>query len=280
MEVYNNKKTPVLRWLLAVILLICFGGLLFLVKSGYAIYFDEPVRNFLYGLRADWLTVFFKGVTFMAEPITLMVLCGIIIIFPLTTLRFGIPIGVVTGLGALAHKGLKLLITRERPDVIMHLVEETGYSFPSGHANAGLIFYVFFIFLIRRALKAKHHEDLANLITTLLVILIFLIGISRIYLGVHYPTDVLAGWCLGGILLVIFISLYDAIYPLKYHLGLETPEWASPDKKQWVRRDKPVQNKPFKQKAPEQIKWVRREVPGQKKTAESSEDTESQNNGQ
>ena len=274
MEVYNNKRTPIARWIVAAVLLLCFGGFIFLAYSGYAAYFDDPVRNFIYGLRADWLTVFFNAVTFMAEPMTLIVLCGIMIIFPLSTLRFGIPIGVVTGLGALAHKGLKLLIMRERPDVVMHLVEETGYSFPSGHANAGLIFYIFLAFLISRVLKSRRQEDLAHLITVLLVILVFLIGISRIYLGVHYPTDILAGWCLGGILLIIFVTLYDAIYPLKYHLGPETPEWASPDKKQWVRKKRPEPTKAFKQKAPDEVRWVRREIPGRKKASNKQEESQ------
>lgn len=243
MEIYNRRQTPVFRWILAIILTLCFGGLLFLVKAGYAPYFDDPVRNFIYGLRADWLTAFFKGVTFMAEPITLIVICVALLIFPLTTLRFGIPISVVSGLGALAHKGLKHLILRERPDVVLHLIEETGYSFPSGHANGGLIFYVFLIFLLRRFLKQQHYEDLANLFTVIFTILIFLIGVSRIYLGVHYPTDILAGWCLGGVLSVIFISLYDALYPLKYHLGIQTSEWTRDGDSTWKRPAKPGSSK-------------------------------------
>lgn len=230
MEVYNKSETPVFRWILAFVLLLVFGGIVFLAYSGYADYVDEPVRNFMLSLRADWLTLFFKGVTFMAEPITLVVICAVLLVFPKTTLRIGIPLTLATGIGSLIHKGLKLIILRERPDVLMHLVEETGYSLPSGHANAGLIFYVMLIFLIRRALKARKHDEMANLITTIFVILIFLIGVSRVYLGVHYPTDILAGWCLGGILSIIFISIYDAVYPDRYHLGIENDGWVSPDK--------------------------------------------------
>lgn len=234
MEVYNRRETPILRWVLAAILLLGFVGLWFVVKFGYATAFDDAVRNFIYSLRADWLTTFFKGVTFMANPMTLIVICAVLIVCPWTTLRFGIPVSVVTGLGALAHKGLKHLILRERPDVVLHLIEEAGYSFPSGHANGGIIFYVFLAFLLRRFLIPKKHEDLANLVTVLLVILIFLIGLSRIYLGVHYPTDILAGWCLGGILLVIFITLYDAFYPMKYHLGFHSDQYTRDTDPKWV----------------------------------------------
>lgn len=236
MEVYNRRETPILRWVLAVVLLLIFCGLLFAVKFGFSTAFDDGIRNFIYTLRADWLTAFFKGVTFMANPITLVVICVALIVCPWTTLRFGIPVSVVIGLGALAHKGIKHLVLRERPDVILHLIEETGYSFPSGHANGGLIFYVFLAFLIRRALVPKNHEDLANLVTVVFSILIFLIGVSRIYLGVHYPTDILAGWCLGGILLIIFITLYDAFYPVKYHLGTHPDTYTSDSTPKWVRK--------------------------------------------
>lgn len=272
MEVYNKREAPILRWILALVLLIIFGGLVFLVYSGYAASFDDAVREFIYSLRADWLTMFFKGVTFLANPITLAVLCGLLLIFPKTTLRFGIPVSVATGLGSLAHHGIKLLILRERPDAALHLIEESGYSFPSGHANASLIFYIFLAFLITRALNQKRHGDIANLITVLFVILIFLIGISRIYLGVHYPTDVLAGWCLGGVLLVIFISLYDAFYPIKYHLGIQTSDWARDDIGNWKRPENIINGPDAteKYKVPEK-RWVRPNKPTYKFEAESSD---------
>lgn len=239
MEVYNKRQAPVLRWILALILLLIFGGMLFLVKSGYAYYFDDPVREFIYGLRADWLTAFFKGVTFLADPWTLVVLCAVLLIFPKTTLRFGIPISIATGLGALAHKGLKHLIMRPRPDDVVALVSESSYSFPSGHANAGLIFYFFLAFLIGRYLKQKKMDDIAHLIYVIAAIIVFLIGISRIYLGVHFPSDIIAGWCLGGILLIIFITVYDAVYPLKYHLGLQALDWSEGGIPAWKRPSKP-----------------------------------------
>ena len=240
MEVYSKREAPVARWIVAVVLLIVFGGMIFLVYSGYSSYIDVPVSEFVNSLRADWLTSIFKGITFLAEPITLAVLCGVLLIFPKTTLRFGIPITVVTGLGSLIHTGLKHLFMRERPDVIFHLVEETGFGFPSGHSNAGFIFYIFLAFLIGRALKQNNHGDIANLLTVIFSIIVFLIGLSRIYLGVHFPTDVIAGLSLGGLFTIIFISLYDAVYPLKYHLGIQTSEWSSDNIKSWKRPAKKV----------------------------------------
>ncbi len=238
MEVYNKREAPVLRWILALVLLLLFGTMVILVLSGNAVSFDDPVRKFIYGLRAGGLTVFFKGVTFLANPVTLVVLCAVLLVNPKTTLKFGIPMTLVTGMGALAHKGIKLLIMRDRPGDIMHLIEETGYSFPSGHANAGLIFYLFLAFLAGRYLKQKKHGDMAAWLNTILVIIVFLVGMSRVYLGVHYPTDIIGGWCLGGILLIIFITLYDAVYPLKYHLGAQPSDWSASGITQWKRPER------------------------------------------
>jgi undecaprenyl-diphosphatase len=127
---------------------------------------------------------------------------------------------------------------RDRPDDILSLIEEGGYSFPSGHANTSIIFYLFLAFLVGRALKQRKHGDMLALIYALVIILIFLIGVSRVYLGVHYPSDIIAGWCLGGVLLTIFISLYDSVYPLKYHMGIQTSDWATDGISQWKRPTK------------------------------------------
>jgi len=239
MEVYNKRKTPIMRWLIAFILLLLFGAVLFMIKDGYAPYLvDDPVCKFLFSMRAAWLTGFFKGVTFIANPKTLTVLCLILLVFPKTTLRFGIPVSIVTGLGTLAHNGLKDLIMRDRPDEALWLIKAGGYSFPSGHANASLLFFLFLAFLLARVLKRNKHDDISHLMYIVFIIIIFLIGVSRVYLGVHYPTDIIGGWCLGGVLLVLFISLYDALYPLKYHLGIQVSEWSSDGITAWNRPDK------------------------------------------
>ncbi|MFP3390425.1 phosphatase PAP2 family protein [Brevibacillus sp. SIMBA_040] len=94
---------------------------------------------------------------------------------------------------------LKWLYRRERP-TIHRLVEESGYSFPSGHSMAAFLFFgmmamLLTLFVVSRAAKA--------VIILATVVLILLVGISRIYLGVHYPSDVLAGFAAGGVWLVM-----------------------------------------------------------------------------
>jgi undecaprenyl-diphosphatase len=86
----------------------------------------------------------------------------------------------------------KIIIHRARPENI--LISETTFSFPSSHATLSLIFFFLLIFLFRKEIKDKYAEILFTIVC---VFLIILIGVSRIYLGAHWPTDVFAGWTLG-----------------------------------------------------------------------------------
>lgn len=95
---------------------------------------------------------------------------------------------------------LKLVFMRARP-AGEQLTFAEGYSFPSGHATLSLAFYGFIIYLLLTENKDGRTKFLAGFIA----VLIFIIGISRVYLNVHYATDVLAGFILGSILLALFI---------------------------------------------------------------------------
>ena len=98
---------------------------------------------------------------------------------------------------------LKNIIQRPRPDEF-RLISETGYSFPSGHSMISMAFYGFLIYLIIKYLKNK---KLKIILLTLLSVLIIFIGISRIYLGVHYTSDVLAGFMISVCYLIVYTSL-------------------------------------------------------------------------
>ena len=106
--------------------------------------------------------------------------------------------------GAL-NQALKRIVQRPRPTEY-RLIEENGYSFPSGHSMVSAAFYGFFIYLIFKNVKNKYIKWGS---ITLLSILIILIGTSRIYLGVHYTSDVLAGFVISISYLVIFTSIVN-----------------------------------------------------------------------
>lgn len=107
---------------------------------------------------------------------------------------------------------LKNIIQRPRPDAF-RLISETGYSFPSGHSMVSMAFYGFLIYLSVKYLKNKKFKVV---LITFLSILIILIGISRIYLGVHYTSDVIAGFMISVCYLIVYTSLVK-----KYIIGRE-----------------------------------------------------------
>ncbi|MFT0860294.1 phosphatase PAP2 family protein [Ancylobacter sp. G4_0304] len=100
-----------------------------------------------------------------------------------------------TASGGVMSTLLKLGFERPRPDLVAHLVEVHTLSFPSGHAMGAALTYLTLGVLI---VRTEHKRRIKAYALTVAVTLTLLIGISRVYLGVHWPTDVLAGWCLGG----------------------------------------------------------------------------------
>lgn len=110
---------------------------------------------------------------------------------------------------------LKLAFHRPRPDIIS-LVQASGYSFPSGHAMASLAFYGMLAFLLWSYFKTSKMVYMGIVV---IVLLVLGIGISRIYLGVHYPSDVLAGYAAAGVWLTGCIM---ALNTLKSNRRIDT----------------------------------------------------------
>ncbi|MGB6150435.1 MAG: phosphatase PAP2 family protein, partial [Pricia sp.] len=102
---------------------------------------------------------------------------------------------------------LKRFIDRARPE-IEHLVSVKTLSYPSGHAMSSMAFYGFLIYLIYKLKISRIWKF--NLIV-LLIVLILSIGISRVYLGVHFPSDVIGGWIAGTIWVTFCILIFNLI---------------------------------------------------------------------
>lgn len=168
--------------------------------------FDRAVQSAIRGDLPAPLTTFFRTITHSS---TLLVLFVVVAGFFIGR-KWYIEAGLLAFMGVVdlvLVLTLKNLYQRPRPS-IKHLVVETGYSFPSAHSLVLMLIVGSMIIIAHQRIKRK---DARYLVEFLLGLAILLIGLSRIYLGVHYPTDVLASFVLGyGVLNLVF-PFYDEL---------------------------------------------------------------------
>ena len=149
-----------------------------------------------------------KIVTFFGGA-TCLIGLTIILFIIIKNKKIGFLIGINLITITILNQLFKFILQRPRPTEY-RIINETGYSFPSGHSMISMAFYGFLIYLIYKYVKNK---KLKYISITLISILIIFIGISRIYLGVHYTSDVLGGFLLSISYLVIYISSIKKLLP-------------------------------------------------------------------
>ncbi len=157
-------------------------------------HFDSVVSQWIITYRANWLTIVMQGITNLGSTmwITGLVLLLSILGFQYKKRRSVMYLAITIGGAMLLTELLKGTFQRSRPK-LPWLTSASGYSFPSGHTLISFALYGFLAYLAFRNIKSKSVFSRVTL-AILLILLPILIGISRIYLGVHYPSDVLAGW--------------------------------------------------------------------------------------
>ena len=157
---------------------------------------------FVVRLRRDWLTPIMQSFTSLSAPVVLAVMLIIVAAFAPGRMPGRFAAANLVGIVAL-NFALKEIVQRPRPEGF-RLIAETGYSFPSGHSMVAVAFYGFLIWLIIR-----YEEDrLQRWIWSLaLFFVVIMIGVSRVYLGVHYFSDVVAGYCVAAVWLVVFTRI-------------------------------------------------------------------------
>lgn len=151
-------------------------------------------------LRTEWLTPIIKLITFLGSAPVLIAITILSIII-IKNKKIGLSVAANLVFIAFFNQTLKYIIQRPRPEGY-RLVEESGFSFPSGHSMVSTAFYGYFMYLIFKKVKNKY---LKWGLSILLSIIIVLIGASRVYLGVHYASDVLAGFFISIAYLGIFV---------------------------------------------------------------------------
>ncbi|MEK3853600.1 phosphatase PAP2 family protein [Cytobacillus sp. FSL H8-0458] len=173
------------------------------LKEEELIHFDESVIQYIQAFISPRLTEYMSVVTFLGSVkwLAFSVLLAAVLLFLFKKRSLAWFMVLSSGLGALFNLLLKWIFKRERPD-IRPLIEEQGFSFPSGHSMGSFIFYGSLAYMIIHLAKRKRWKAAW---TVMLVCFIIMIGLSRIYLGVHFPSDVIAGFAAGGVWLTIMI---------------------------------------------------------------------------
>lgn len=153
------------------------------------------------GINIFTVVSFFGNWQFLV-PATLAI---ILILFIRNRKKFIVPFaGVVIGAEIVTFLG-KLWFNRPRP--LLAVFHETDFSFPSGHATIAVAFYGYLAYILIKSLKGRYQR----VIIILTVLMVGLIGFSRLYLGVHYVSDVLAGYLVGALALIMGINFSKAV---------------------------------------------------------------------
>lgn len=200
------------RFLLAFILCIGFG-----VSFGYVatavgndaiIDFDQTIIAAVQGLETPWLTAIMKvftwiGSAFIVGPATL--LAFLLLYFKFKNRAQALLLVVVIVGTVVSNSLLKLYFKRERPE-IHRILDANGFSFPSGHTMMAFSLYAILGVIIWRNLKTNVGRFFISLTAIFMTIMI---GLSRIYLGVHFPSDIVGGLLASGLWVTLAVTIYS-----------------------------------------------------------------------
>ena len=140
--------------------------------------------------------------TNLANKYLIIGLCLLLLILPQTRLHYGVPLSAGALATTILNHTIKILVCRERPDVMLHLVDESGFSFPSGHTQVASSFFGSCSLSMWNKNKA---------VSFLCAVVIFLTALSRNFLGVHTLTDVLASIMISVIMIAVNARLFEKV---------------------------------------------------------------------
>ena len=204
----NNKKTTVInkKMIICVINIILFIILTILVFTKVTEPIDSAVESFILGIRHNHLTNIMRIFTNISSSYSLIVITFLIILIAIIRNK-RLPINTIVNLicSYLTSYIFKIILRRPRPTGEF-LTNAGGFSYPSGHT---MVSFAFFTFVAISAYEKINNKLIKVLIRIFTPILILIIGFSRIYLGVHYTTDIIGGYLLGTAYLMIFLTIRE-----------------------------------------------------------------------
>ena len=197
MNIKLNKKNIV-----TYILLLLFLILTILVFTNNFSYIDDKIESFILSIRNKNLTDTMNTITNIGSAYSLIVIT-ILLLFFLKNKKTCLLITLNLIFSFLSSQIVKFILQRERP-INIGLVSASGYSYPSGHSMVSMAYFGFMAYLI--------YKNISNVFLKIIFIMLFIllsivIGFSRIYLGVHYFSDVLGGFLLSIFYLSLFINI-------------------------------------------------------------------------
>lgn len=204
----KDKQTYLTKGSFALLLFVILG---YIVKfyPDMLIGFDQPIQTAIRGDLPDFLTILFRTITHLIDIpviITWVLIVAFIFYRKQWKLESYLMLGNLTLAGILIVT-FKNIYQRPRPE-ILHLVEEKGFSFPSGHSLAVTIMVGTLIVIFSQRIKDQLWKRIVQI---LLGFYLLSVLVSRVYLGVHYPSDVLASLCVGLGVLFIEFPFYDKL---------------------------------------------------------------------
>ena len=190
--------------------LLFFGIVQDYLSGDSLILADARIANLLYAFQNNNFLRIFYFITLFAEPIVIIILSAVlsILLWVQRQRIYMFSFWFVLALGeGLAFLG-KYIFQRERPDLFMRAIAENSFSFPSWHATGVVLFYGFLVYLIIRNYSSF---KIKTAVSVIFVLLVALVDFSRLYLGVHYLSDVLAGNLLGFSVLILSVIITEWI---------------------------------------------------------------------
>ncbi|SPT62348.1 phosphatidylglycerophosphatase B [Aerococcus viridans] len=209
------KKDPILPYLIASaitaipFILICLTAM---IDVDFLTVIDQNIGQHLYQWGPPPFTTFVQSFTLIGNaqgiiPLT-MIIAGIFYYISRKWQVFlWIVFTILVGVGPVVDL-IKNIIRRTRPSYLTHLVDQGGYSFPSGHATGAVLAWGTLAFLIWYYFKDKYPKMMPYLIG-FTIFMVVAISASRLYLGVHYLSDIIAGWSIGATWLILCLNYFN-----------------------------------------------------------------------
>lgn len=201
-ELIELKLPPMWAYRYSLVFLLCFSCIAtgIMMHAQWVDDFNAWAAPLIQSLRTPALTAFMEAFVVLCNPIPCMIILVCFFFYFAFTKRSrdAVLAAIVMVCGEFIFQGLKLIFENPRP-VGQNIIElPLSYSFPSGHASSSVLLFGMLTVIILLSLRKRGvSRGIQNLVVVVAVVLIVCMGLARVYLGVHWATDVLAGWCIG-----------------------------------------------------------------------------------